>query len=333
MPAVHAKRSADSVSAPSLIRLLAVILAGWALALILPDTTRLFQPLGTIGLKVDFDGRIAAVENGGPAARAHVIPFQGNRAGDRIDFERTSRGALFGIFGGLGGRAYFPAGRAVTLDLIAPDGSHRVVTLTASQRHPPVAESAVLFLDQLFGVGFILLSLFLAWHFPLRRDVLGFFLYGIWFNSGQDYVFYGLLPLPAALAQQLAAALFQATGLAGFLMFALRFPTDRAEGWRHRVERTLPALVIALTLLALVGSGAAFGHPSLGAWHVSLWMKAAIYALVVAAFLAKLGELSPVDRLRLRWVIFGCIPGLFFFLLAESVDVATLWQPLWDRLQ
>ncbi len=42
--------------------------------------------------------------------------------------------------------------------------------------------------------------------------------------------------------------------------------------------------------------------------------------------------LAPADALRLRWVIAGCIPGLFFFILADSIESTSMWQWLWDRL-
>jgi hypothetical protein len=317
---------------PSVTRSIVVVLAAWALVMILPDLTRPFRPLATVGLTADFGGRIVAVEPGGPAAGAGIRPQTQARRGDRIDFERTPPETLFRLYGGFGGRPFFLSGTHIELDLIGPDGTLRAVELEAAEREPPFGERISLFFAELLGIGFICLGAFLAWHFPERRDVFGFFLYSIWFNPGENYVFYALLPRAAWVPQEMLSALLAALALAGFITFALRFPTDRSEGWRRPVERLLPLLVIVLAGLTIVGSGAEFGRPSRALWLWAFWLEVALYPLVVAAFLTKLRILPPVDRQRLRLVIFGCIPGLFFFLLAESVDAMSLWEPLFDRL-
>ncbi len=322
----------EPMRGPKLVRLLVAVLTVWALASIVPDLGRLFEPLATIGVTAAFDGRITSVEAGGPAAAAGIVPWTLGREGDRIDFARTPRSALFELYGGLGGRPFLPQGREITLALVAPNGENRSASLTAVLRHPTLEEHVSLLLDELLGIGFVLLGASLAWHYPKRLDVFGFFLYSIWFNPGQDYVFYQLLPAPLRAPHEALAAFLQAAGLAGFALFSLRFPTNRSEGWRRPVERALPLFVIILTGLTIAGSGAAFGRPNGALWLVTFWTKAAVYPLVVAAFLTKLRILPPAERERLRWVIFGCIPGLFFFLLAESVEVTSLWQPLFERI-
>lgn len=316
---------------PNLVRLVVAALTLWALASIVPDLGRLFEPLGTIGMTAAFDGRITSVDPGGPAAAGGVVPPRAGRDGDRIDFYRTSREVLFEVYGGLGGRPLFSQGHHITLALISPSGVPKTVSLAAARRHPTIEEHVSLLFDELLGIGFVVLGASLAWHYPKRLDVFGFFLYSIWFNPGQDYVFYELLPEPLHAPHEALAALLQAAGLAGFAVFALRFPTDRSEGWRRPVARALPAFVVVLTGLTIAGAGAAFGRPNGFLWLVTFWAKTAVYPLVVAAFLTKLRILPPAERERLRWVVFGCIPGLFFFLLAESVDVTSLWQPLFER--
>jgi hypothetical protein len=312
-------------------RSITVVLAIWALVSIAPDFIRPFAPLGSLGLRADFGGRIVSVDKGGPAEAAGIIAATNTAPGDRIDFVRTPDDTLFAIFGGLGGLPLFAPGTRFEFVLISPAGTFREVSIEAAERDPPILERARLFVAEMLGIGFILLGAILAWSFPERLDVFGFFLFAIWFNPGENYEFYALLPRALRVPQEVLSALLQATGLAGFLVFALRFPTDRAEGWRRYVERCLPVFVIALTALALAGTGAEFGRPNRPLWLATFGLKAAVYPLVVAGFLSKLNILSAVDRQRLRLVLLGCIPGLFFYLIAESIDATSMWDPLFEQ--
>ncbi len=315
-----------------LVRTIVALLTAWALVTIAPDLRRPFDPLAAIGLTVDFAGRIVTVDPGGPAAAAGVHAATGVAPGDRIDFSHTPSATLFDLYGGLGGHAYLLPGHRITLNLIAPDGALRSVDLDPVQREPPFSERLLLFIAELLGIAFVAIAAFLAWNFPERRDVLGLFFYALWFNPGENYVFYSLLPQSLWLPQDVLSALLQATGLAGFITFSLRFPTDRTEGWRAPVQRALPLFVVVLTLLTIAGAGAEFGHPHHAIWIAALWIKLATYPLIVVALISKLRILTPAERLKLRTVIYGCIPGLLFYLLAESTEVTSLWQPLFDRI-
>src|SRR5262249_2832375 len=69
-------------------RALLVTLALWALAMIIPDFYRVYQPLGSFGFYANNDGLITDVQ--GPfLAQADSPAFQaGLRAGDRLDLEQ-----------------------------------------------------------------------------------------------------------------------------------------------------------------------------------------------------------------------------------------------------
>jgi hypothetical protein len=181
----------------------------------------------------------------------------------------------------------------------------------------------------LLGIGFILLAAFLVWVYP-RRSTFGFFLFAIWFNPGQYFTFYASLSPNAMLFQEAAQAIFEAAGIAGFLEFALRFPTDRVENWRARVERLIPVLFVVLAGLGLMSFGTEFGHRSELLSRIAYGTAYAVYPLIAFAFITKLRVLSPPDALRLRWVIAGCVPGLLFFIFADSVESTSMWQWLWD---
>lgn len=314
-------------------RIFILALTVWALGMIVPEVVRPFAPLGTIGLTADNNGRIISVDPAGPAAKQHVTPFHEHRAGDRVDLRGTDRDDLLEVFGGLGGMQYLQVGHSVTLHLLHPDGTPyaRPVTLTATVAPLSLQSAIVLELDQVLGIGFVLLALFIVWMYP-RRSTFGFFLFAVWFNPGQYFWYYAHLNGPEMIVQEVLQAIFEAAGVVGFLEFALRFPNDRAENWRASVEKFLPLLFCVLAALGIASYGAELGRGSEIVSRLAYATAYAIYPLVVVAFITKLRVLSPQDALRLRWVIAGCIPGLFFFILADSVESTSMWQWLWDAL-
>jgi hypothetical protein len=323
------------------IRLFIILLTVWGLAVIIPDCTRPFEPLGSIGMTADNNGRIISVDPGGPADRDGVIPAHGGKAGDYIDLQtsdvrnvpekRALKDGLIEVFGGLGGMQYLRIGEPVELRLVEPNGKHVLVTIKATEEDLSVAGDIVLELDQVLGIGFILLAAFLAWNYP-RRSTLGFFLFSIWFNPGQYFTFYAWLPANVVVYQEALQAIFEAAGIVGFLQFALRFPTDRAENWRASVEKALPYLFVVLATVGLLSFGTEFGHRSELLTRFAYGAAYAVYPLVAFAFATKLHVLSKADRLRLWWVIWGCIPGLFFFIVADSIESTSMWQRLWDTM-
>ena len=315
-----------------MVRVMIVVLTIWSLVVIVPDVLRPFSPLGSIGMSADNDGRVIAVDPDGPAARAGIVPFRGGRRGDAIALDETPRDDLIEIFGGLGGMQYLTVGRNVTLDVRHADGTLQRYHVRADEAPLTLGGAIVLELDELLGIGFILLALFLVWAYP-RRSTLGFFLFAIWFNPGQYFWLYAHLTPGQMLAEETLQAVSAAAGVAGFLAFALRFPNDRVEGWRATAERLLPVLFVALAGLGLASFGTQFGHPSELVTRVAYGLAYATYPLVVVAFVTKLRVLASADALRLRWAIAGCIPGLFFFILADSIESTSMWQWLWDRLQ
>jgi hypothetical protein len=314
-------------------RAVIVVLTVWALWMIVPDISRPFAALGSIGLSADNNGRIVAVDPDGPAARQKIVPFHNHQPGDAIDLKATPRDDLIEVFGGLGGMQYLQIGQSVTLDLLEPDGTPFPHPIKLTATIAPLSESAdvVLELDQILGIGFVLLAVFIVWMYP-RRSTLGFFLFAIWFNPGQYFWFYAHLTPGEMMAQEAAQAIFYAAGVVGFLEFALRFPTDKVENWRATVEKLVPVIFVVLATLGLLSFGTEFGVRSELISRIAYGAAYAVYPLVVFAFITKLRVLSPADALRLRWVIAGCIPGLFFFILVDSIESTSMWQWLWDRM-
>jgi hypothetical protein len=122
------------------------------------------------------------------------------------------------------------------------DRPARKVDIVAKQRPYNGWVLVVLLLDQLAAMLVILAAAWLVWTRP-GIMTWGFFLYVIWFNPGQSAQYYALLQLysPAALlAQGLAGSVAQGVGLAGFIWFALRAPTDETTSRWRTIERSLP---------------------------------------------------------------------------------------------
>jgi len=318
-------------------RALLVALTLWALAMIVPDFYRLYQPLGSFGFYANNDGIITDVQwpfleqTDSPAFQA------GLRAGDRLDLEqmrcipiRTLRCAS--AMTALGGFRLVTNQRRAELVLAAtPDRPARKVEIIAKPRPYNWWLLVVLLLDQLASMLVILAAAWLVWSRP-GVMTWGFFLYVIWFNPGQSAQYYALLQRysPVAfLTQNLAGAVAQGAGLAGFIWFALRAPTDQTTPRWRPVERILPFVAIFLMILL------ALSYANLLGYSTELITRAGVISgLVIALWgfiilLARRRELPPQDYQRLRWVIWGCLIGLPALVFADAGTTTTLLNFLW----
>jgi hypothetical protein len=295
-----------------------------------PDLLRVAEPLASLGLSPDNNGTITDVRapfktrEQSPAARAGLIP------GDRLDLSRMTCDAplsancdsLLAVLGDYGGMQYTRLGTQVTL-IVQPaqGGASRIVHITAAPAHLRWRSLVLLVADTVAAIILIIVAFHLVWRRPSRMT-WGFFLYAIWFNSGQDYAFYAFIqPWPGVmLAEQFIEALVSGAAYAGLLAFALRFPGETiAPVWR-RFDRALPWIAGVVAVATLMGGAHLFGfHTEL----ISDLVLSAIIPLDVVAILVlvlRLRHLPPQDEERMRWVIAGFAIGLPAFLIAE------LWQ-------
>lgn len=318
-------------------RALLTALTLWALAMIIPDFYRLYQPLGSFGFYANNDGIITDVQ--GPFHKQTDSPaFQaGLRAGDRLDLEQMrcipiSTLRCASAMAALGGFRLVTNQRRAELVMAAtPDRPAREVDIIAKQRPYDVWVRTVLLLDQLAAIFVILAAAWLVWTRP-GIMTWGFFLYVIWFNPGQSAQYYALLQLYspiALLTQNLVGAIAQGAGLAGFIWFALRAPTDETTSRWRPVERSLP--VVALLLMLLL----ALSYANLLGYRTEMVTRAGVISGLVVAMcglgilLARRRELPPQDYQRLRWVIWGCLIGLPALVFADAGATTTLLDFLW----
>src|SRR4029077_16820252 len=143
-------------------RVLLVALTFWALAMIVPDFYRLYQPLGSFGFYANNDGIITDIQ--GPFLEQAASPaFQaGLRVGDRLDLAqmrcipiRTVRCAS--AMAALGGfRLVANEQRAELVMAATPGRAAREVDIVANQRPYNGWVLTVLLLDQLAAMLVIL---------------------------------------------------------------------------------------------------------------------------------------------------------------------------------
>ena len=312
-------------------RALLMALTLWALAMIIPDFYRLYQPLGSFGFYANNDGIITDVQ--GPFHKQTDSPaFQaGLRAGDRLDLEQMrcipiSTLRCASAMAALGGfRLVTNQRRAELVTAATPDRPAREVDIIAKQRPYDVWVRGVLVLDQLAAIFVILAAAWLVWTRP-GIMTWGFFLYVIWFNPGQSAQYYAVLQLYspiALLTQNLVGAIAQGAGLAGFIWFALRAPTDETTSRWRPVERSLP--VVALLLMLLL----ALSYANLLGYRTEMLTRAGVISGLVVAMcglgilLARRRELPP------QWVIWGCLIGLPALVFADAGSTTTLLDFLW----
>src|SRR5271169_2633013 len=325
----------DRKGASLLGRVALLLLAVYALAMIVPDLLRVVRPLGSFGLAMDGDGRIYDVQGPFEAERDSPAWRAGLRAGDRLDLAAmrcapVDTRVCASLLSQWGGVTYVTPGREATF-LVAPSPKHalREVRLTAEPRPTNRLLDLVIVLDTLAGCLVVLGAAWLVWTRP-GLMTWGFFIYVIQFNPGQAFQFWAWLQLwpRVLLAQNVIFLVMQAAAYTGLLMFALRAPVDRAEGRWRTIERALPALAIVFLGVALASMATVFGYPA------EIWTRSLLligFAVSVGALAILMGrrrDLSPRDYQRLRWVIWGCLIGLPAYLLAQLSQETSLFVEL-----
>ena len=318
-------------------RALVIVLAAWALLVVMPDSLRLVRPLGTLGFVADNDGLVTSVAANGPAERAGV------RAGDRIALDvmscRTDRqrcSELFSVFGGMGGLQYVRPDHAVSLwfrraDQTPADRPSLHATMVPVPEDQGREEGrhllwqAGLIADELGALAFIVVATLLLWRGPCAMTA-GFFLYALWFNPGQYFEFYSWLqgrPL-LMLTQEVLQAVFQALGYVGFLVLALTFPNDVVRPRLRRVVALLPAVFVLLTGLQLASFLNVAGVPTelvTRASYVAGWCVDLAVLFILPVLLL---DQPPEERARTRWLLTGCVVGLSSFIFADFTEATTM---------
>ena len=215
--------------------------------------------------------------------------------------------------------------------IAASDGKPaRQIDLVARTRPFSLLLGFVLMLDQIAAIAAILAAAWLVWTRP-GKMTWGFFLFVLWFNPGQSFVYYALLQYsPAALlTQNLVGAIAQAAGFIGFVLFALRAPQDHISPRWRPIERSLPALFVAIAGLLIANNANVFGFPTEWLTRAGILVGLAIAVCSLIILIGRREEQSPADYQRLRWVIWGCLIGLPSLTIADLAQETSIFAHLW----
>jgi hypothetical protein len=321
----------------SISRIALVAITLWALAMVVPDLYRLFQPLGSFGFYANNDGLVTDIQGPFPNQAASPAFQAGLRSGDRLDLAQMrcipiNTRKCASAMAAFGGMRFVSNQQRAELALAATsDRPARQIEMVANQRPYNRWVLAVLLLDQLAAILVILAAAWLVWTRP-GIMTWGFFLYVIWFNPGQSSEYYALLLhySPAALlTQNFVGAIAQGAGFAGFIWFAIRAPTDETTPRWRPLERALPVVGILLAVLLALSYANLFGYPTETVTRVGVLSGLVVAACAFMILLARRKELPPQDYQRLRWVIWGCLIGLPALVLADAGTGTTLLDIFW----
>lgn len=269
---------------PSLWRVIIVSAVGiWMLGTLVPVLHCLVGPCPDNGLSLNYDGVVTDVEPKSPAAAASIAP------GDHVVAPWTE-----GLFRDPPPTVTFRLAHGETIRQLtlvpAPTNQSRVQKL----RFLALALAYLLFL--IVGSAVLLLR-----PSPMTWS---FYLYCVLRRYG-DLLFFW--PGPSLLYW---ANFFVLAGLGGstcalVAIFALRFPSDKVEGWRVRANRIAIALAIALPVAWVYAFArvAFFSVPSERLITFLVQVTSAIYLFAAAVFVITLLRSHGDRRQRLRWIL------------------------------
>lgn len=307
-----------------------VVIALYAVAVVGLDTLRPFQstpgtvwplswyPIATLGFDADNDGKVIAVDPDGPAWRA------GLRVGQHIDLPSVApdRRAIDNF-------VYVAHGSTYTLRVGDTPNDMRDIRIHAVDAKLEGLDAATLLVAQASALFFIALCCYLVWR-RATWSTWGFFIYGMWFNAGQYFVWYANLSTVGLAGFDALQALIEPAALTGFVAFALFFPEDRPPPMRRPVAWKL---LLAVVFVMLVVTGSARFLNYLLAWRTEAVYDAYnacafVGFLIAASLLVKNYRRLPEQRPRMRWIVAAALIGLPCFLLADAYEATSLFNDL-----
>ena len=226
--------------------------------------------------------------------------------------------------------------RAGTLAQFAFDDARgkREVQLISRPRERSWADNLTDIFLVLTQILFILIAAALVY---FRPSVMtwAFYIYALSTTSKSLILTQALPPWGAQLTDSWALA-GDSIGWVGFVVFALRFPTDKVAGWRAALERivlaigTVMALICAFVVLGKLGV-AAHAAPA-GGTVVKLLVDVDVAGFVLGLIVFVISYTQSVDqeRQRMGWVLTGFLFGFGGVLTVTVIQrVFSIAPPLW----
>jgi hypothetical protein len=311
-------------------------LAAWALAMIVPEFLRLSHPLGALNFFVNNNGEVYGADGVKTCPGSDPFPQARGDAPIVVDLHRTDARGLMSVLGGMGGVTYVPLESCVTLYL-GPRGqaAHEVKIQPTAPDQALLGARAwwagLLVADEALGIAFVLIATYLFWRRPSLMTG-GFFLYGLWFNSGEYFWYFTWLldnGWQFVIAQELLQSVMQALGYGGFVIFALRFPNDTADGWRRKRQYVVPWIVAVLAILQVWSFGTIFGWETELVTRIAYGAGIAVDLYVIVILFHSQSDQDPVHRQRTLWVLTACVLGLLSFIFADVNESTTMFGWFW----
>ena len=277
-------------------------------------------PEGRFGFVVDTaSGRVIQVVARSPADRA------GLKVGDWVDRPQPLRERLLLV------RWVSPSpGERISLETVR-HGVRRPVTMSAGLADPsllahspskfakeqPLSGAEVMLQTLEFAiivvVGVVLVLVRpskMTWGFYLISLTVVFEGSAPWFRS--------YLPARWSVAELVVENVVLAAGVAGFLVFCIRFPADAPTGWRSAVDRSAPYLFVGYALLgASVTLAPVFWRwPTPEAtvmFQVMLLFDFAVALFGAGILLVTYFGARGLERYRMNWVVLGFVTAAIVF--------------------
>jgi hypothetical protein len=263
------------------------------------------RPMYLFGYDLDWSGVVTNVVAGSSAASAGI------RQGDKLDMVNVPREVR--VAARLTGTIV--PNQRMSMPFIRV-GQSRVVTVTSDMPEASYRRYLVL-ARELAGLVFVVVGAMLV---LLRPGLMtwGFYLFCCGVDPAPSAVFFTAVPYDLSSAALIAGEALSFVGFIGLDVFALRFPSGEARGWRIAAERIGLVCIVPLIAVATVMliRGIFFDTWTDVDW---VWpvVAFACVALAIAALLSTYHSASGADRSRLRWLVFGSSVTL----LALCIDV------------
>lgn len=280
----------------------------------------MWHPRGVFGYGTNVDGVVTGVDSGSPANAAGI------RVGDRLDESTMTpqqRWDLVQI------PAVQSAGMSRTFGVIR-DGVKRSITLVSVAEPITLTDQVVILMSALGGLVFIGIGVAIVLLRP-EPATWGFFLFCLGYAPASEAEFNLVVAAPWVLYGSMALSSIAAAGLAGLIVFALRFLQSSVSGWRRWAELVAPAFVyVGISAVGAVEIAYTYfiGRPAEWVAHVGYAFTAAGALVVIVALVDTYIHRAGADRQRMRWVIFGFGVTLLSQLVVTVIQTEAANTPL-----
>jgi hypothetical protein len=297
------------------------VLTAFFAAMSLPDIVLPWHPFSSFGFDADANGRVEDVRPNSPAADSRLRP------GDTIDIGATAMAARRYLI-----TPYMTAnaGQRATFPVIDTHGAHYNLSLTARVVNRSTLDNVADVAQILSYAIFLLVAAALV---LLRPGGLTwvFFAYSL-FAAGAGVTVESRAPFVIGVAVLCIGAI-QGLAWLPFALFALRFPTDRVDGWRLIAQRTL---MLSAVVLIPIAAYSVLGELFVGTYAFAAnllllqFLPILGFFLGAAIFIATYVHADAIDRPRIRWVILGFFVGYGGLVAASALDLIGIASvPIW----